>query len=242
MAKITAARLASGNPVVVVYLEKLSDGTPFTGLTNSSTGLGISHRRELASSATKHLVSASNVETITTLGTYAAPTTNKCRFKEIDATDMPGFYEIHLPQAAVGTGDASRFLTGTVRGVTDLRDAPFEVELVPDAIPNDSTQLARVTDVATVASYVDTEIASILADLATLLTRLSSARAGYLDNLSAGAVATAAAATAIETDTQDIQARLPDALTPAGNMKSDALRINGTTVQGAGTSGNKWRG
>jgi hypothetical protein len=38
---------------------------------------------------------------------------------------------------------------------------------------------------------LDTEVAAIQADVTTLLTRLSSARAGYLDNLSAGAVAQA---------------------------------------------------
>lgn len=37
-------------------------------------------------------------------------------------------------------------------------------------------------------------------------------------------------ATDVETDTQDIQARLPAALTGGGNMKADALAINGNTT------------
>jgi hypothetical protein len=51
--------------------------------------------------------------------------------------------------------------------------------------------VAQASNLATLAGYVDTEVAAIQADVTTLLTRLSSIRAGYLDNLSAGAVAQA---------------------------------------------------
>src|SRR6185295_8629905 len=37
-------------------------------------------------------------------------------------------------------------------------------------------------------------------------------------------------ATDVETDTQDIQARLPAALTAGGNIKADALALSGDTV------------
>lgn len=41
--------------------------------------------------------SALTLEDVTTLGTYQAPTSNlHLRFKEVDATNMPGVYEIHL--------------------------------------------------------------------------------------------------------------------------------------------------
>lgn len=42
--------------------------------------------------------------------------------------------------------------------------------------------------------------------------------------------ATAAGVSAVETDTQDIQSRLPAALTAGGNMKADALALSGDTV------------
>jgi hypothetical protein len=68
--------------------------------------------------------------------------------------------------------------------------------------------------------------ASIAADLVVidnfvddLETRLTALRAGYLDNLSAGAVATAAALTTVQADTDDIQTRLPAALV-GGRMDS----------------------
>jgi len=53
--------------------------------------------------------------------------------------------------------------------------------------------VAQASALATVAGYIDTEVASLVTDMATVLSRLSSARAGYLDNLSAGAVAQASA-------------------------------------------------
>lgn len=146
MSKFVAARVSAGNPLVRVYLEG-TDGAAEPDLTSGSSGLKIEWQRELDATATAY--SGSNIETISTIGTYAAPTSGKARFKEMSATTMQGWYEIHLPQAAVGTGDASRFLSGMVSGVTGLRDCPFEVELVPDAIPNDSTQLARVSDIGT---------------------------------------------------------------------------------------------
>lgn len=48
--------------------------------------------------------------------------------------------------------------------------------------------------------------------------------------------------TAIEVDTQDIQSRLPAALSAGGNMKADVKEMNDTTVAGTGTALDKWRG
>lgn len=103
--------------------------------------------------------------------------------------------------------------------------------------------LATSSALATVAGYIDTEIASILSDLATVLTRLSATRAGYLDNLSGGAVATAAALAtvdsvvdAIEVDTQNIQSRLPAAL-DNGHIPASIKRVGTTELTAAGTGG-----
>lgn len=53
-------------------------------------------------------------------------------------------------------------------------------------------------------------------------------------SVSADVAAVKAQTAAIETDTQDLQSRLPAALTAGGNMKSDIKAINGTTVNGDG--------
>jgi hypothetical protein len=41
---------------------------------------------------------------ITTLGTYAPDASTKCGFKKVDDTNMPGVYEVHLPNNVLLTG------------------------------------------------------------------------------------------------------------------------------------------
>lgn len=79
------------------------------------------------------------------------------------------------------------------------------------------------------AAQVNAEVDTALADYDAPTNAEMVAR-----TLAAASYATAAGVSAVETDTQDIQGRLPAALTAAGNMKSDLLRINGTAVTGDG--------
>jgi hypothetical protein len=74
-------------------------GAGKTGLTFSSSGLIISTIADNEASATTYTQSGSTIETITTLGTFAAPTATKCRFKEVDPTNHPGLYEIQIADA-----------------------------------------------------------------------------------------------------------------------------------------------
>jgi hypothetical protein len=61
-------------------------------------------------------------------------------------------------------------------------------------------------------------------------------------SISADIAAVKAQVGEVEVDTQNIQSRLPAALTSQSLMMVDAIRANGAIVQGAGVSGNKWRG
>jgi hypothetical protein len=103
-------------------------GAGKTALTNTSTGLNIAVRRELVATVTAYTAAGNNVETITTLGTYQAPSSGKCRFKEVDATNMPGIYEIHLLNSVLDASDASRFLVGMVQA-TGIAPTPFRIPL-----------------------------------------------------------------------------------------------------------------
>ena len=67
---------------VKILNSSVSTGAGLTGLTSTSSGLIISTIADTESTATAYTVAASNVETITTNGTYAAPTSGKCRFRE----------------------------------------------------------------------------------------------------------------------------------------------------------------
>lgn len=98
----------SANQIIRIGLADSSTGAPKTGQTNTATGLIISTLADGEASPTVYTAAGSTIDgTIATLGTYQAPASNHCRFKEIDATNHPGLYEIHLAQtrfAVVGAG------------------------------------------------------------------------------------------------------------------------------------------
>jgi hypothetical protein len=105
-----------------------STGASLTGLTSASTGLSISTICDNESSATTYTVAGSTIESITTLGTYAAPTATKCRFKEVDATNHPGLYEIQIADARFAVSN-SRELRVTIKGATNLFDTEVIIQL-----------------------------------------------------------------------------------------------------------------
>lgn len=113
-------------------------GAGLTGLTSASSGLKISTIADVEATATAYTVAGSTIESITTLGTYAAPTATKCRFKEVDATNHKGVYEIHLADARYAVSGA-RSLLVSISGATNLAECDFVVQLddlneVADAI------------------------------------------------------------------------------------------------------------
>lgn len=120
----------------------VTTGAGLTGLTNTSSGLVISTIQLVEgangeASASVYTVAASNVETITTLGTYAAPSSNKCRFKEVDATNHPGVYELQFADARFSaTGDATKAMTLliSISGATNLAQADIEIECRNQAV------------------------------------------------------------------------------------------------------------
>lgn len=105
-----------------------------TGLSSSSSGLIISTVTDNEATATVYTQAASNIETITTLGTYAAPTSGKCRFREVDATNHPGLYEFQFADARFAVANSSR-LAISVSGATGLAatGVHYEVDLLAQA-------------------------------------------------------------------------------------------------------------
>lgn len=111
MAKVTIDRGTTSN-ILRVFLQdtESATGAGKTGLTEASSGLIISTIANNESSATTYTSAASNVETITTLGTYAAPTAGKVRFKQVDATNFPGVYEIQIADARFAVASSKSLL------------------------------------------------------------------------------------------------------------------------------------
>lgn len=106
----------------------VTTGAGLTGLTSASSGLIISTIADVEATATTYTVGGSTIESITTLGTYAAPTATKCRFKEVDATNHKGVYEIQLADARFAVSGA-RSLLVSVLGATNLAQCDFVVQL-----------------------------------------------------------------------------------------------------------------
>jgi len=171
---------------VKILNSSVTTGAGLTGLTSASAGLIISTIADNEATATAYTQAGSTIETIATLGTYAAPTATKCRFKEVDATNHPGVYEIQLADARLAVASAKSLLvsisgatncaeTDAVIPLTDLD--PYDglvqtewadggrLDLLIDAIP---TTAMRGTDSA------NTTVPDAAGTASTLLTALES--------------------------------------------------------------------
>lgn len=151
-------KLSYKNGVVSVILRvKVMDSTSSTGgaktgLTSASSGLIISTIADNEATATAYTVAGSTIESITTLGTFAAPTATKCRFKEVDATNHPGLYEIQIADARWAVSSA-RSVIVTVSGATGAAQVDAEIQL--DPVPADVSKWLGVAPNALVAGRVD---------------------------------------------------------------------------------------
>ena len=117
------------SPANVMFRRKLLsilNGQGLTGLVFNTSGLIISTIQNDEATATPYTVGAGNIETISTLGTYAAPTSGKCRFKEVDATNHPGLYEFQFADARFAGADK---VVVSVLGAANLLEADFEVDV-----------------------------------------------------------------------------------------------------------------
>lgn len=124
---IQRVRGATSN-ILRATLRSSATGQGLTGLTSGSTGLIISTVCDNEASPVTYTAAGSTIETITTLGTFATPTTNKCRFKEVDATNHPGLYEFQFADARFSVA-SSKVLRITVSGATNLLSKDLIVQL-----------------------------------------------------------------------------------------------------------------
>lgn len=111
---------------------KITDSTTGngkTGLLFSSTGLRISTIADIEATATSYTSGGSTTETITTLGTFAAPTATKVRFKEVDATNHPGLYEFQIADARFAVTSAKSLIL-SASGVSGMQDMDCNIPLV----------------------------------------------------------------------------------------------------------------
>lgn len=160
-----------------------SDGSGLTGLVYNTASLTAYYIREGAASTTAiTLVTA-------TVGTYASS-----GFKEVDATNMPGVYELHVPNAVLAAGADSVVIF--LKCAANMAPLPLEIQLDNSTAKDVYDRVGSPTgaSIATDIAYNASLLEPININTNNMLERLTAARAGYLDNLSAGAVALAATA------------------------------------------------
>ena len=136
MAKVTLkAGTTSYIAQVFVLDTSKTDGSGLTGLTNASSGLTAYYHRDTDTTATAISLVTMTVGTFTSSG-----------FKEIDATNMPGWYQLCPPNAALASGAKSVGIH--LKGATNMAALPLEIELT--AVDNQSaaTFLTGVNGIA----------------------------------------------------------------------------------------------
>jgi hypothetical protein len=135
--------LGSTKPLSI-KLSKVSDGTAYTGIAYNTASLLIAVRGNTEAAGSTY--TGGNLEDITTLGTYAAPTASKVRFKEVSSTNHPGLYEIHLESGDYSLASTTEIMV-TVSGVTDLKPESREWDLVdPPTVAEVAAGLLDLTD------------------------------------------------------------------------------------------------
>jgi hypothetical protein len=215
MSEYVYAGLTSQTVDIFLQDSSSSTGQGLAGLVHNSAGLVASYRKGATGSRT-----AITLATQTVGGAYSSG-----GFVEIDATNMKGVYRLDIPNAAV---DTEGFVTLYLYGATNLLPTALRIDCRP--LPVDVKKFGG-TNITAAAGIPEVKVASIAANavnasaLATdAVTEIQSGLATQtsVDDLPTNAeLATAlgtaddavlAAIATVQSDTNDIQTRLPAAL------------------------------
>lgn len=113
----------STNVLVNVFIQDSTSttGAGKTGLAYNTAGLTAYYHRNTAASPTA-----------ITLATMTVGTWVSGGFKEIDSTNMPGWYQIGLPDAAIAGG--ADFVGVHLKGATGMAPLPLEIQFSDEVI------------------------------------------------------------------------------------------------------------
>lgn len=216
-------QVASTSQTVNVFIQDSS----------STTGAGLAGLVFNTSSLTAYYALPKTAAVSITLATLAAVTSawGSGGFKEVDATNMPGWYRFDIPDAALASG---RFVSVHFKGAANMAPLPIEIELT--AVNNQSAT-AFMTSVPTVAAVTAISTGGISS---------GSFAAGALDN--AAIAANAIGASELATDAvAEIANGLLDLANVVGTGVTVRMALRGyaaallAKASGQGTTAPKFR-
>lgn len=117
MAKLSRVT-GTTSQIVNIFVQdnSVATGAGLTGLTNSSSGLTCYYKRNTGSASVSVTLASATLGTFTSGG-----------FKEVDSTNMPGVYELGIPNAALTSGADS--VVVMLQGATHMAPVTLEIEL-----------------------------------------------------------------------------------------------------------------
>jgi hypothetical protein len=115
---------------VFIQDSSVTTGAGLAGLAFGSAGFTAAYIRPGEAAAT-----VLNLETIAALGTWVAPTSAAhLRFLEIDAVNMPGWYEVQVPDALLDTTGTRKSIGIILKGATNQAPCNLEIQLIGAAV------------------------------------------------------------------------------------------------------------
>lgn len=140
MAKLVMNQGSTSRMIDVFIMDSTSTtGAGLTGLVFNSAGLTAYYHRENGSASVAITLATMTVGTWATGG-----------FKEIDATNMPGWYQLGLPDTALAFG--ANYVGVHLRGATNMVPLPLEIQLDVSANANTGTAQAGAAGTITLAA------------------------------------------------------------------------------------------
>lgn len=110
-------KVSATSQILQIFIADSSSttGGGLTGLVFNSAGLTAYYHKDIDTTATAITLVTMTVGTFTSSG-----------FKEIDATNMPGWYQLCLPNAALSSGSS---VVIHLKGATNMAPLPIEIDL-----------------------------------------------------------------------------------------------------------------
>lgn len=151
MAKLSIlAGTTSKTVKIFVQNSSLTTGVGLTGLTSATSGLTAYYIREGAGSTTQIVLTSATLGTFTSSG-----------FILVDATNMPGVYELGIPNAAIAASAKSVIIY--LQGAANMAPVVLEIELT--AVDNQSTGFGLANASANVVQIAGSNVSATTAQL-----------------------------------------------------------------------------